>query len=148
MCARTCQESESNSVCVSICVWQENEKSVRATGVCVCAHQESETGVGVCVCARRESESNWDVCVCVCVCVRVCMHTSNCDVCVRLRATGVCGGVVRTTHRGLKLTLRYFRVGAEIKQLRLSHIFTCFLKLHNMSTIVYCTHVIEVRSHF
>ena len=94
MCARTCQESESNSVCVSICVWQENEKSVRATGVCVCAHQESETGVGVCVCARRESESNWDVCVCVCVCVcaRVHAHKQLRCVCETESNWGVWGG--------------------------------------------------------
>ena len=58
--------------------------------MCVHTRRLRATGVGVCVCVCQESESNWDVCVCVCVCV--CRHTSNCGVCVRLRATGVCGG--------------------------------------------------------
>ena len=94
MCARTCQESESNSVCVSICVWQESEKRVRATGVCVC--------VCVCVHARRVKLGWVCVCVragrvratgmCVCVCARVHAHKQLRCVCETESNWGVWGG--------------------------------------------------------
>lgn len=55
----------------------------------------------------------------------VCMHTSNCGVCVRLRATGVSvGGVCMHHPQRHETDPQVLQSGsAEIKQLRLSHMY-------------------------